>query len=244
MIKINGLTKSYSNQAVLHAIQFEAKSGEMIAIIGASGSGKSVLLKCLARKEKWDKGTFEYNGQPVQYTSLTGLYNFRKEWAYLPPSVDLSLGRTALQNVLRGNFFQSSLFRKLFRKPNFDAYTTAMDYLENVGLLKLAHRKVETMSGGEKQRVALAKAYVHGAKVIVADDPAAGLDPHAAEAIMKDLRQLCDEKDMTVLFTAPQLDIVQKYATRIIGLADGHIKFDVSGRRLTSSEKNAVGLLR
>jgi phosphonate transport system ATP-binding protein len=118
----------------------------------------------------------------------------------------------------------------------------AMDYLEKLGLLDLAFRKVNTMSGGEKQRVTIAKAIVHGAKVIVADDPVAGLDPHSAEAILKDFRLLCDSKHITVLFTVPQIDWVQKYATRMMGIAGGSLQYDISGRRLTSVEKQQIGL--
>jgi phosphonate transport system ATP-binding protein len=242
MIKVHNLTKSYEDQTVLRDISFEAGAGEMIAFIGESGSGKSTLLKCLALKEKWDKGTLAYNGQNVRTFNPVSRFRFRKDWAYLPPSSSLDLNQTAIKNVLKANFYQTSLWRKIIGKASEDEYLYAMDYLEKLGLLDLAFRKVNTMSGGEKQRVTIAKAIVHGAKVIVADDPVAGLDPHSAEAILKDFRLLCDSKHITVLFTVPQIDWVQKYATRIIGIAGGSLQYDISGRRLTSVEKQQIGL--
>jgi len=242
MIKIQRLTKSYEGQTVLHQIDLEAHVGEMIGVAGSSGSGKSLLLKCMALMEHWDDGAFVFDGKTANPNGFWDKFMLRKHIAYLPREANLSLNKTAVKNVLKGTFYQSALWRKLVRKASLPEYMNAMDYLEKYGLLHLAHREVGKMSGGERQRVAIAKAIVQGAKAIVADDPAAGLDPHSSEAIMQDLRRLCDESGVTVIFTVPQMDLMQRYATRMIGLENGRVRFDVTGRRLTSHERTQIGI--
>ena len=79
------------------------------------------------------------------------------------------------------------------------------------------------MSGGEKQRVAVAKALIQGADIVIADEPVIGLDPESAQRVLQDLRYMCDKHKTTVFFTIPQIEWAEKYATRIIGLADGKV---------------------
>jgi len=112
--------------------------------------------------------------------------------------------------------------------------------LEKRGLLDKAHLKASSLSGGERQRVAIARALVHGAKVIVADEPVAGLDPHNAELVLKELKALCKEQGITVVAVMHQGDWAERFADRIIGLNGGEVVLDVYGRRLTEYEKNLI----
>lgn len=232
---IRNLRKTYGEQTVLNGVTIAAGEGEMVAILGPSGSGKSVLLKCIALKEKWDGGEFIYDDDDLLKQGWLAQQRYKSICTYLPPKeLSLNPNRTALKNVLTGLL---PTWRKIIGARTKLEYMTAMDYLENVGLLDLAHRKVETLSGGEKQRVAVAKALIQGAEIIAADEPVIGLDPESAQLVLKDLRYMCDKHKATVFFTIPQVEWAEKYATRIIGLADGQVQFDVSGRRLTTAEK-------
>lgn len=232
---IRNLQKKYGDQTVLKGVTLAAGEGEMVAILGPSGSGKSALLKCIALKEKWDGGEFIYDDDDLLKQGWLAQQRYKSICAYLPPKeISLNPNRTALKNVLTGLL---PTWRKLIGARTKLEYMTAMDYLENVGLLDLAHRKVETLSGGEKQRVAVAKALIQGAEIIVADEPVIGLDPESAQLVLKDLRYMCDKHKATVFFTIPQVEWAEKYATRIVGLVDGEVQFDVSGRRLTTAEK-------
>ncbi|GFR39492.1 phosphonates import ATP-binding protein PhnC [Insulibacter thermoxylanivorax] len=232
---IRNLRKSYDEQVVLKGVSLAAGQGEMVAILGPSGSGKSVLLKCIALRERWDGGEFIYDDDDLLKQGWLAQLRYRSICAYLPPKeISLNPNKTALKNVLSGLL---PTWRKLIGARTKREYMTAMDYLENVGLLDLAHRKVQTLSGGEKQRVAVAKALIQGADIIVADEPVIGLDPESAQLVLKDLRYMCDKHKATVLFTIPQIEWAEKYATRLIGLVDGQVIFDVSGRRLTTAEK-------
>lgn len=232
---IRNLRKVYEDRTVLNGVTLAAGQGEMVAILGPSGSGKSLLLKCIALKEKWDGGELIYDDDNLLKQGWLAQQRYKSLCAYLPPKeVSLNPNKTALKNVLSGLL---PTWRKLIGARSKNEYMTAMDYLENVGLLDLAHRKVETLSGGEKQRVAVAKALIQGADIVIADEPVIGLDPESAQRVLKDLRYMCDKHKTTVFFTIPQIEWAEKYATRIIGLADGKVQFDVSGRRLTSYER-------
>lgn len=240
MIVVNNLVKRFGEQTVLSGINFEVKHGEFIAILGQSGSGKTTLFRCLTLKEKWNDGQFTYEGQDALSLGLAGKYKFRKEWAYLSAGSNLNLKKSAVKNVLSGRIYQTALWRTITGKAEQVEHFKAMDLLKRVGLLERGHQKVEHLSGGEKQRVSLAKALVQGAKVIVADDPLSGLDPQSAESVMDSLNKVRESERTTVFASMQQVELAEKYATRIWGLADGKIVLDVSGRRLTQAEKNLI----
>ncbi|NMO95929.1 phosphonate ABC transporter ATP-binding protein [Paenibacillus lemnae] len=240
MIKVDRLKKMVitEKKPVLNDISFQMERGEMIGLIGASGSGKSLLLGCLAMRQKWDGGRFLIDGEDVLKQS-GGKRKVRREWAYLEQNPVLNQNRTALKNVLVGQYSQTPLWRMVTGMVRSDDYMGAMDTIEDLGLLDKAKRKAGELSGGEKQRIAIARALVHGANVILADEPVMGLDPKSAENVLQTLRTLCDEEGLTVVAVIP-LELAEKYCTRIIGLAGGQIAVDVTGRRLTHGEKNRL----
>jgi len=232
---IRNLKKVYGGQTVLDRVAMTAEPGEMIAVLGPSGSGKSALLKCIALREKWDSGELIYDGDDLLKQGWLAQQRYKSVCTYLPPKeAGLNPNKTALKNVLSGLL---PMWRKLIGARTKMEYMTAMDYLENVGLLDLAHRKVMTLSGGEKQRVAVAKALIQGAELIVADEPVIGLDPSSAQLVLQDLRYMCDKHKATVIFSVPQIEWAERYATRIIGLVNGQVQFDITGRKLTSAER-------
>lgn len=240
MITVKRLSKRFDGQQVLSDISFEANHGEFIAVIGPSGSGKTTLFRCLTLQEKWDEGQFIYNGKNALSLTLLGKFAFRKEWAYLSAGSNLNFKKTAVKNVLSGRIYQTALWRTLLGKAEQVEHFKAMDLLKKVGLLERGHYKVENLSGGERQRVSIAKALVQGAKVIVADDPLSGLDPHSAEEVMKSLNNIREKDRTTVLVSMQQVELAEKYATRIWGLSEGKLVVDISGRRLTQQEKRLI----
>lgn len=240
MIKIRNLSKSFNEKKILNGISFEAFEGELIAVIGASGSGKTTLFQCLSLNERWDEGQYYYNGKDVLAMDFFSRWLLRRQWAYIGEEPDLNRNATAQRNVAAGRFSGLPLWRYFTRIKSTDDHYAIMDAIENIGLLDKAKKKVEHLSGGERRRVAVAKALVKGAKVIVADEPVSNLDPHSAESILADLQQLCHKKKVTIFASLHQVDLAEKYATRLLGLADGAIVFDVTGRRLTSMEKRMV----
>lgn len=239
MIKVERLKKTVNTEKnpVLNDISFQMEKGEMIGLIGASGSGKSLLLSCLALREKWDSGRFIIDGEDVLKNG--GKRKIKREWAYLEQNPTLNVNRTALKNVLIGQSSQTPWWRMLTGMVRSDDYMGAMDTIEHLGLLDKAHNKGNALSGGERQRIAIARALVHGAKVILADEPVMGLDPKSAEHVLQTLKNLCEEERITVITVVP-IEHAERYCSRIIGLSGGQIVVDVTGRRLTHGEKSRI----
>lgn len=241
MIKVMHLTKQIpGGPKVLSDISFQTDRGELIAVMGASGSGKTMLLRCLALREDWSRGSLWVDGADMLQKGWAGKLKVRREFAYLEQTPSLNPNRSALKNVLVGTRHQTPLWRMLTGMVRNDDYMGAMDMLENVGLLDKAHAKASALSGGEKQRVAIARALVHGAKVILADEPVTGLDPHSAEQILNDMKAVCRNQQITMIMVLSQGELAERLADRIIGLNRGELVFDISGRRLTQRERQLL----
>lgn len=241
MIRIKGLTKRIpGGPKVLDDISFEAYPGDFIAIKGDSGSGKSMLLKCLALQEKWTSGTYQFEGKDVLKEGLKGRFKVKQEVAYIEEKPFLFPNKSGLKNVIIGSVSQTPAWRRWTGMMRSDDYMGAMDMIEKRGLIDKAHQKASTLSGGEKQRMAIARALVHGAKVIAADEPVAGLDPHTADQVLSDLKALCKEQGVIVIAVMHQGDWAERFADRILGLNKGKLVLDVRGRRLTEREKSLL----
>jgi len=237
MIEARKLTKRLvDGRTVLSDVDFLAEGGKFTVVAGASGSGKSMLLKCLALREKWTSGTLLLDGEDVFKGGWKMKMRVRREIAYLAEKPELNPNRTALKNALIGTRYQTPLWRRLIGSVRSDDYMGVMDVLEQVGLLDKAHAKVSTLSGGERQRVAITMAIVHGARALLLDEPVTGLDPHTAEKILADLKAMCG-RGIAVVAVLSNLEWAEKFADRIVGLKEGRVAFDVAGRRLTGRER-------
>jgi phosphonate transport system ATP-binding protein len=234
------VTKGLDNQEILSNVNLHVSKGEFVAILGASGSGKTTLLRCLSLRDKWDSGEITFNGETLTKLSIFGKYRIRKLCAYLPQQPELYQNKSAAKNILSGRFRTSSLWRILSGLVSRNEHFTAYDYLDRVGLLDKAHIKAGNLSGGERQRVAIGRALAWGATVIYADEPISGLDPQSAARVMEDLRNLCKDSSLTVICCIHNVELAEQYCSRIMGLSDGIIQFDVKGRRLLSTEKNFI----
>ncbi|HEX7056604.1 MAG TPA: ATP-binding cassette domain-containing protein [Bacilli bacterium] len=242
MITVRNLQKlaGESRTPILRNINLHLIKGEFVAIIGRGGSGKTTLLRCISGREKWNKGSITFEGVDLQSMNIWRKYLYRKACAYLAEQPILNKNKTAAKNVLSGRYRRSGLLKMATGLVSQDEHYTAYDYLSKVGLLDKADYKVEKLSGGERQRVAIGRALAWGAKVICADEPVSGLDPHSAAQVMDDFRRLCKEEELTVICCLNNIDLAEKYCSRIVGIADGEIKLDVSRRRLLQQEKKLI----
>ncbi|REK77094.1 phosphonate ABC transporter ATP-binding protein [Paenibacillus paeoniae] len=238
MLRIKGLSKRIpGGPKVLNDISFEAYEGDFIAVKGSSGSGKSMLLKCLALQESWSSGTYLFNGKDVFKEGILAKWKVKQQVAYLEEKPFLFPDKSGLKNVIIGSVSQTPAWRRWTGMVRSDDYMGAMDMIEKRGLLDKAKMPAKHLSGGERQRMAIARALVHGAKVIVADEPVSGLDPHAADAVLSELKDLCKKEGIIVIAVLHQGDWAERYADRILGLNKGNLVVDVYGRRLTEREK-------
>ncbi|MFB9330415.1 phosphonate ABC transporter ATP-binding protein [Paenibacillus aurantiacus] len=238
MIRVTKLSKQLPGKVnILSDISFEIGAGEFVAIKGASGSGKSMLLRCLALREPWSYGDYEVDGVSIFKKGLSGKMKVRREMAYLEEKPELLPNKTALKNVLIGATHQTPIWRRVTGMIRNDDYMGAMDMIEKMGLLDKAHQKGDKLSGGEKQRIAIARALVHGAKALLVDEPVSGLDPHTAEHVLSDLKRMCATQGITVVAVLSQGDWAERFADRILGLNGGKLVVDIKGRRMTAREK-------
>ncbi len=244
MIEVRQLTKQLpdNGEFLLQQVNLEVKHGELVAILGASGSGKSTLLKCMGLQESWTEGTLFFQGEDIFKMGIKGKLLIRKQVAFIEEKPALSPGATAHKHVLAGGRHKRSLLRRLTGTVSNEEYASAMDLLHKVGLSKKVHVPAGKLSGGETQRVAIAKALAQGAKVILADEPISGVDPQTAQAILKDMKSLCEKERLTFICTLSDVKSAEQLATRIVGLANKGIAFDITGRRLTRQEQMKIGL--
>lgn len=238
MIEISGLTRKIPDgKVILDHIHARLEPGTFVAVVGASGSGKSAFLKALALREPWTSGEYKVDGVNLLDAGFFAKMRFRRQVAFLEQKPILLEKKTALKNVLIGAAEQTPLWRRVTGMIRNDDYMGGMDMLEEVGLLDQGRRITEKMSGGERQRVAIARALVHGARLVLADEPVSGLDPHTSEEMMQLLKKLCREKGTTIVAALHRLELAEKFADEIWGMQDGRLVLEVKGRRLTAAEK-------
>lgn len=241
MIVISGLTRKIPDgKTILDQVSVRLEPGTFIAVVGASGSGKSALLKALALRETWTSGEYKVDGKDMMKSWLARA-SFRRDVAYIEQKPLLLEKKTALKNVLTGVSSQTPLWRRLTGAVRSDDHMFGLEMLEAVGLLELANQPVEKMSGGERQRVAIARSLLHGAKLVLTDEPVSGLDPHSSEEMMKTLKKLCAERGATIVAALHRLELAEKFADEIWGMQDGRVVLNVRGRRLTGSERIRIG---
>jgi phosphonate transport system ATP-binding protein len=239
MIIVRNLKKAYptTGQQVLSRISFQVDKGELVGLLGGSGTGKTTLLRCLALKENWTEGQYIYNGEDISGLGAVGKLKLQREWAFLEEKPALNLKQSAYKNVLPAHV---PLWKAMTGFVSQDERIAVMDYLERVGLLDKSLEVAEKLSGGEKQRVAVAKALLRGAKVIFADEPVSGLDPESAANVMHDLKEIARKEQVVIICVLHQVELAEKYASRIWGLNGGKLAVDIPGRRLTQAEKRQI----
>jgi phosphonate transport system ATP-binding protein len=203
------------------------RPGELVAILGANGSGKSTLLRCVVRLIEPDRGEVVLAGHDMVSIRGDELRAARRSAAMVFQHIHLIRRRTTLENVSYGALGRiggwRSLSHKLFPGEVLDA---AWNSLERVGLTDKAWQRADTLSGGQAQRVAVARALCQQAPVILADEPVSSLDPRAAEDVLELLADIAHTERLAVACVLHQPDFARRYADRIVGLAAGEVVFE------------------
>jgi phosphonate transport system ATP-binding protein len=226
MLEIKNLTKIYDDGTVaLRDVSFKVEDGEFLIIIGLSGSGKSTLLRCINRLIEPTEGQIIWEGADIAQAEATELRHIRRQIGMIFQQFNLVKRSTVLTNVLGGRLGYVSPWPSLLHRFPKQDRDMAMQALERVGITEQAHKRADELSGGQQQRVGIARALMQEPRIILADEPVASLDPVLAHSILEHLEQLNQEDDITILCSLHYLDLVQRYATRVIGLRDGRIVY-------------------
>ncbi len=241
MIQLEQISKSYNAKTVLFPTDLSILPHEKIAIIGPSGAGKSTLLNIISGAVQPDQGhLFVLNNESskvhtVEYAHAVGI--IRQQFDLIGP---LKVVHNVLAGQLsRWGFWKSMLSLtqpKLFPKH----IELAKRALNKVGIEDKLFEKTSLLSGGEQQRVAIARLLVQNPKIILADEPVASLDPARSDQIIKMLVTLADENNQVIISSLHSVELAQKYFTRIIGMKSGRIVLDTPTSLLNSTQINEL----
>jgi phosphonate transport system ATP-binding protein len=226
MLEVKNLTKVYDDGTVaLSDVSFQVQQGEFLVIIGLSGAGKSTLLRCINRLIEPTEGQVLWDGLDVTTADATQLRHVRRQIGMIFQQFNLVKRSTVLTNVLSGRLGYTQQWNSLLHRFSARDRQMAIQALERVGIADQARKRADELSGGQQQRVGIARALMQQPRMILADEPVASLDPVLAHSILGHLEDLNQEEGITVLCSLHFLDLVQRYATRVIGLRDGRIVY-------------------
>ncbi|HEX7759101.1 MAG TPA: phosphonate ABC transporter ATP-binding protein [Caulobacteraceae bacterium] len=230
VLSVRDIAKTYGARRALDGVSLDVRRGEMIALIGPSGSGKSTLLRSITGLVTIDAGdgvieAFE-NRIQAKGRVTPQVREARIRMGFIFQQFNL-VGRLNLYtNVALGSLGRIGFWRGLFGRWPLETRQSAMAALTRVGVGEYAGQRANTLSGGQQQRGAIARALVQKAKIILADEPVASLDPVSARRVMEILRELNKADGLTVLVTLHQVDYALRYCDRVVALKEGKIVYD------------------
>lgn len=241
-VHVQLLSKYFKGQPALKDVSLQVDVGEMVALVGASGSGKSTLLRNLNALQQAEQGTVEIFGSPLQVDGKlhSKARRLRSQIGFIFQQFNLVNRLTVLENVLVGNLSRVSMTRSLIRGFSKQEKLRALTALERVGILDQAYKRASTLSGGQQQRVAIARCLMQGAKIILADEPIASLDPESARKVMELLTHLNRDQGITIITSLHQVQVVRRYFERAIALRDGTVQFDGHINDLNNQQLNTI----
>ncbi len=219
MIRFDKVTKTYPGQkrAALSSLDLEIEKGEFVFLVGASGSGKSTFLRLVLRETRPTTGRVYVAGKEINKLSSWKVPKLRRQVGTVFQDFRLLPDKTVTENV--------AFALQVIGKSPRDIAKLVPETLELVGLDGKGHRMPDELSGGEQQRVAVARAYVNRPMILIADEPTGNLDPATSVGIMKLLDRI-NRTDTTVVMATHDSTIVDQMRKRVIELDDGHIVRD------------------
>lgn len=230
-LAVTGLCKSYSAQGletpVLNNVTFAVQPGEAVAIVGANGSGKSTALRCSLRLIEPSAGEVRLDGRPITGLKGAELRKARAKVGFVFQKHNLSTRLSVLSNVMHGALARGLGMRAwLHSFAPAEEREKALACLDLVGLADLAGRRADRLSGGQSQRVAVARALMQEPSMLFADEPAASLDPKAGADVMNLFTDLQEKTGLTLVFVSHNLEHALDHADRLIGLKAGDVVLD------------------
>lgn len=211
MIELHNLSFSYGSQRIIHDVSFAAGDGEVIGILGTNGTGKSTLITCINRIRKPESGDVFVDGVAV---SSMDRNTVARTFAYVPQHNEC-LSISVFDSILLG--------RRPYMKfgASKEDIALCMTMIEQMDLEKLQLRNLDELSGGELQKVMLARALVQNPRVMLLDEPTSSLDPHNQYGMMSEVRAVAAEKGITVFVVLHDLNLALSYCDRFFFMKNG-----------------------
>ncbi|WP_373232512.1 phosphonate ABC transporter ATP-binding protein [Cohnella sp.] len=241
MIEFKKVSKVYPGGTIgLKNIDLTIYPGEFVVIVGLSGAGKSTLLRSINRLHEISSGEILVDGKAITAAGGRELREMRRGIGMIFQSFNLVKRSSVLRNVLAGRVGYHSTLRTLFGLfPKHDL-ELAFGALQRVNMLEKAYIRADQLSGGQQQRVSIARALAQEAKIILADEPVASLDPLTTRQVMDDLKRINREMGITTVVNLHFIDLAREYATRIIGIRAGELVFDGTVAEATDEVLSAI----
>ncbi len=212
VIELCHLQKQFGDHAVLRDINLSVKRGEVLSIIGASGSGKSTMLRCINLLETPSSGQILYHGQDITERSFN-LSRYRAKVGMVFQSFNLFNNMTALENCITGQI-------SVLKRSRAEAHEKAISYLRGVGMEPYINAKPAQLSGGQKQRVAIARALAMEPEVLLFDEPTSALDPQMVGEVLEVMRGLADG-GLTMIVVTHEMAFARDVSTNVVFMSDG-----------------------
>ncbi len=215
MLEVRGLKKSFEGHEILKGVDLSLNKGDVLAVLGPSGGGKTTLLRCLNFLERADAGTMTFLGQEMDMPTLSrkDIAAYRRHTAFVFQSFNLFANKTALQNVTEGLI----VARKMAKR---EAEERAMAALERVGLADKRGSYPNQLSGGQQQRVAIARAVAGEPDVIFFDEPTSALDPELIGGVLDVMRDLARD-GMTMVVVTHEMSFARSASTHVLFMDEG-----------------------
>jgi len=251
ILEVRGLEKSYGGAPVLKGVDLAIEQGEFVGVIGLSGSGKSTLLRCINRLIDASAGEIlvprallgaTANGASADVRTLDRreLRLLRRKIGMVFQQFNIVKRMSVIDNVLSGSLGYQPVLRGSLRIFSGEMKRRALVNLKRVGLLDHAYKRADQLSGGEQQRVAIARTLMQEPALILADEPVSSLDPKLSRVVLDILKRVCREDGITALVSLHTLELTREYADRVIGLKQGKIFFDGPACDLTDAVSDSV----
>ena len=228
---LDSVTKTYPRARALDSIELTIWPGERVAVLGPSGSGKTTLLHIMGAVVPPDAGTATIDGQSLSDfragRELSGMVGIIHQQYDLVPHLPV------IHNVLAGRLGRWSTPRSILSLLAPQERHLATEALEALGIADKINERTSRLSGGEQQRVAIARLLVQAPKVFLADEPVASLDPARAEALVQLLDEVAARSGKTMVASLHSIHLTRKYFSRALGLRKGRLQFDLPVERLT-----------
>jgi phosphonate transport system ATP-binding protein len=223
LVEGRGITVALGGRPVLRGVDLDVAGGQVVALLGPNGAGKSTVFRALLGFVPLTGGSITLDGIDVGTASRSELRRLRSRVGFVPQRLGLVGQLSAFANVLLGGLGRLGTWGSLPLTARASARHEAMAALDRVGMAPFAGQRTATLSGGQQQRVAVARMLMQRPRTVLADEPAASLDPQAALEIMGLLLKLAREDGLAVIVSLHQLQHLDCFADHIVGLREGRV---------------------
>lgn len=238
MIQLHDVSVHYDATIALHPLTLSFAAGSFTVLLGPSGAGKSTLLRCINHLVTPTRGLIEVAGiGPLNSSSRIRAHRRRTGMIFQQHQL---IGRhTALRNAQLGSVASTGVLHGFWR-TNHAETCRALAALDRVGLLAKAMVRADRLSGGEQQRVGIARALTQQPSIVLADEPVASLDPETAITVLSLLREICRQDGITAVVSLHQVELARRFADRIVGLSAGRLVADAPPDRIDGAEIDRI----